>query len=308
MTKSGIKHSHPAGKGIRSTIIGIIANLLLAVTKGLAGFFGNSYALIADAIESTSDVFSSIIVLSGLKIASKPRDANHPYGHGKAEPIAAVIVALALFGAAIVIVIQSVREVITPHHAPEPFTLIVLVGVVIIKELLYRYVFRVGIEVQSTAVMTDAWHHRSDAITSAAAFIGISLALIGGEGWESSDDIAALFASAIIAYNAYRLIKPAINEIMDAAPPPHVEENVRKVAMAIEGVAGLDKCYVRKMGLEFYIDLHVVVSGEISVTQGHWISHKVKDAILSSNPKISDVLIHIEPDDVLKKTNTETIK
>ena len=308
MTKSGIKHSHPAGKGIRSTIIGIIANLLLAVTKGLAGFFGNSYALIADAIESTSDVFSSIIVLSGLKIASKPRDANHPYGHGKAEPIAAVIVALALFGAAIVIVIQSVREVITPHHAPEPFTLIVLVGVVIIKELLYRYVFRVGIEVQSTAVMTDAWHHRSDAITSAAAFIGISIALIGGVGWESSDDIAALFASAIIAYNAYRLIKPAINEIMDAAPPPHVEENVRKVAMAIEGVAGLDKCYVRKMGLEFYIDLHVVVSGEISVTQGHWISHKVKDAILSSNPKISDVLIHIEPDDVLKKTNTETIK
>jgi len=306
LTTIGIKHSHPAGKGIRSTIIGIITNLLLAITKGLAGFFGNSYALIADAIESTSDVFSSIIVLSGLKIASKPRDANHPYGHGKAEPIAAVIVSLALFGAAITIVIQSVREIITPHHAPEPFTLIVLIGVVIIKESLYRFVFKVGIEVQSTVVITDAWHHRSDAITSAAAFIGITIALIGGGGWESADDIAALFASAIIAYNAYKLLKPALDEIMDAAPPPHIEDNVRKVALSIEGVKGLDKCYVRKMGLEYYVDLHVVVSGEISVRYGHGISHNVKDAILSSNPRISDVLIHIEPEDVLNKIKIES--
>jgi len=290
----------PAQKGIRSTIVGIFANLLLAVTKGFAGFLGNSYALIADAIESTSDVFSSIIVLSGLKIASKPRDANHPYGHGKAEPIAAMVVALALFGAAIVIVLQSVREIITPHHAPEPFTLIVLVAVIIVKESLYRFVFSVGVEVQSTAVMTDAWHHRSDAITSAAAFIGISISLIGGEGWESSDDVAALFASAVIAYNAYRLIKPALNEIMDAAPPPQVEQKVRNVAFSIDGVIGLDKCFVRKMGFEFYVDLHVIVSGEISVRSGHDISHKVKDAILSSNPRISDVLIHIEPEDVMK--------
>jgi len=295
-----IKHIHPVQKGMRSTIIGIISNMLLAVTKGIAGYLGNSYALIADAIESTSDVFSSIIVLSGLKIATKPRDANHPYGHGKAEPIAAVIVGLALIGAAIIIVLQSVKEVITPHHAPEPYTLIVLTLVVIVKESLYRFVFSVGREVQSTAVMVDAWHHRSDALTSAAAFIGISIALLGGDGWESADDIAALFASALIVYNAYRMLKPAINEIMDIAPPPHIEENVRNVALSIAGVLGLDKCFVRKMGFEFYVDLHIVVSGEINVRQGHDISHRVKDAILSSNPRISDVLIHIEPEDVLK--------
>ena len=285
---------------MRSTFIGIFANACLAAIKGVAGFLGNSYALIADAIESASDVFSSIIVLSGLKIASKPRDANHPYGHGKAEPIAAVLVGLALIGAAITIVLQSVKEIITPHHAPEPYTLIVLTLVVIVKESLYRFVFNVGREVQSTAVMVDAWHHRSDAMTSAAAFIGITIALIGGEGWESADDIAALFASAIIAYNAYRMLKPAINEIMDTAPPPQIENNIRKVASSIDGVVGLDKCYVRKMGFEFYVDLHVIVSGVINVRKGHEIGHIVKDAILSSNPRISDVLIHIEPEDVLK--------
>lgn len=304
MISGRTKITHPAVKGIRSTLIGIISNACLAIIKGIAGFLGNSYALIADAIESASDVFSSIIVLSGLKIATKPRDANHPYGHGKAEPIAAVIVGLALVGAAITIVLQSVKEIITPHHAPEPYTLIVLIIVVIVKESLYRFVFSVGREVQSTVVMVDAWHHRSDAMTSAAAFIGISIALVGGEGWESADDVGALFASAIIAFNAFRMLKPAVNEIMDTAPSPHIENNVRKVASSIDGVIGLDKCFVRKMGFEFYVDLHVIVGGDINVRKGHEISHNVKDAILASNPRICDVLIHIEPEDVLKYINS----
>lgn len=169
---TGHSNIHPAHKGMRSTAVGILVNALLAVCKGTAGFLGNSYALIADAIESASDVISSFIVLIGLKIASKPRDENHPYGHGKAEPLAAAVVALALIGAAITIAIQSLHEIITPHHAPEPFTLIVLVAVIAVKETLFRFVFKVGNEVQSTAVKTDAWHHRSDAITSAAALRG----------------------------------------------------------------------------------------------------------------------------------------
>lgn len=289
--------SGQAAKGIRSTIIGIIVNTLLAITKGVAGILGNSYALIADAIESASDIFSSIIVLGGLKIAARPRDEDHPYGHGKAEPMAAVLVSIFLIASAILISIQSVKEIRTPHHAPAPFTLIVLLVVVVAKELLFRFVFKVANETNSTAVKTDAWHHRSDAITSAAAFVGISIALIGGAGWESADDYAALFAAAIILYNAYLLFRPALNELMDAAPPSEIENNVRAVALSVPNVIGLDKCYVRKMGLVYYVDLHVIVDGQINVKTGHEIGHTVKDAILNSDKKIADVLIHIEPDD-----------
>jgi len=292
--------SHPARRGIRTTLLGIVANAILAVLKGTAGFLGNSYVLIADAIESTSDVLGSIVIYTGLRVAAKPRDVNHPYGHGKAEPLAAVAVALALFAAAIIILVQSVREIITPHHAPAPFTLAVLLVTVIAKESLYRFAFRVSEDIHSIAVRTDAWHHRSDAITSAAAFVGITVALVGGEGFESADDLAAMFVSAIIAYNAYRLFLPAVGEVMDVAPSPHIEEELRRVAGAVDGVRALDKCLVRKMGLEYYVDLHVVVDGSLSVERGHEIGHTVKDAIRASNPKITDVLVHVEPDSVLK--------
>ena len=256
---------------------------------------GNSYALIADAIESTSDVFTSIIVLTGLKIASKPADETHPYGHGKAEPFAGLVVAAALFLAAIIIIIQSVHEIITPHHAPAPFTLIVLVAVVIIKETLFRFVIKVGKSVDSVAVKNDAWHHRSDAITSGAAFIGIAIALIGGKGYEQADDYAALCASAIIIYNAYRLFKPALFEIMDTAPSPEVIQKIINTSLQVDGVVAIDKCFARKMGFQYYIDMHVIVDGNISVHVGHEISHKVKDKLLDSFQNISDVLIHIEP-------------
>lgn len=287
---------HPASLGIRTTLIGVIVNAALALVKGIAGYAGNSYALIADAIESGNDVVTSFVVIGGLRIAAKPRDENHPYGHGKAEPIAAMIVALSLVGAAATIILQSIHEIVTPHHAPAPFTLIVLIIAVVAKESLFRFVFRVGEHVHSTAVKTDAWHHRSDAITSAAAFVGISIALIGGIGYESADDWAALFASAIIIVNAYRLFRPALDEVMDTAPPSHIEEQIRSTALAVSGVLRLDKCYVRKMGLDYFVDLHVVIDGNIPVREGHLIGHNVKDAICSSNKRIIDVLIHIEPD------------
>ncbi|NUN09242.1 MAG: cation transporter [Ignavibacteriaceae bacterium] len=282
-------------RGLKSTLFGIFVNAALALVKGVTGYLGNSYALIADAIESASDVFSSTIVWGGLKVASIPRDHNHPYGHGKAEPLAAIVVSIALFAAAFSIAIHSVVEIITPHHSPAPYTLIVLGVVIVVKEILFRYIIKIGEEVHSTAVKTDAWHHRSDAITSAAAFIGISIALIGGEKYASADDYAALFASVIILYNAFKLFKPALDEIMDIAPSPEIEKSVRAIAGAVEGVIELDKCFVRKMGLEYYVDLHVVVNGDVSVREGHEIGHKVKDSICSSNSKIVDVLVHIEP-------------
>lgn len=284
-----------AEKGIRSTLIGIIVSIFLAIIKGTAGVLGNSYALVADAIESTSDVFTSIIVLTGLKIASRPADMDHPYGHGKAEPIAGMIVASALFIAAAIIIIQSIHEIITPHHAPASFTLIVLIAVVITKELLFRFVIKIGENIESTSVKNDAWHHRSDAITSLAAFIGISIALIGGNGYEEADDYAALIASGIIIFNAYRLFKPAFSEIMDTAPPIHVLEEVKSAAGKVDGVMAIDKCFVRKMGLEFFVDIHVVVDRNLPVHTGHLIGHNVKDELMKFNPKISDVLVHIEP-------------
>jgi len=284
-----------ADKGIRTTFIGIIASIILAAIKGLAGYFGNSYALIADAIESTSDVFTSIIVLTGLRIAKKPADHNHPYGHGKAEPIAGMLVAAALFFAAIIIIVQSIHEIITPHHSPAPFTLIVLVLVVITKEVLFRYVIKVGKSVDSIAVKNDAWHHRSDAITSGAAFIGISIALIGGEGYEAADDYAALLASGVIIFNAYRLFKPALYELTDAAPPPDVIVKVRNTSLKIPGVHAIDKCFVRKMGFSYFVDIHVIVDGNITVYEGHDIAHAVKDGLMEEYSKISDVLVHIEP-------------
>ena len=282
-------------------MIGIVVNTLLALVKGIAGFVGNSYALIADAIESTTDIASSLIVWGGLKISSLPPDADHPYGHGKAEPLAATIVALTLIAAAIGIAVQSVREIITPHHAPAPFTLAVLVLVVVTKEILFRFVFNVGESVNSIAVKSDAWHHRSDAITSAAAFVGISVSLIGGTGYESADDGAALFASVIILFNAYRILRPAVNEVMDAAPPSAVENAIRKVAQNVDGVIALEKCFIRKMGFSYYIDLHVTVDGKISVRKGHDIARRVREALRQSNPSIAEVLIHIEPSDLLKE-------
>jgi cation diffusion facilitator family transporter len=281
--------------GARVALAGMLVNFVLAVAKITAGLLGNSYVLIADGIESALDIAGSAVTWGGLKFAARPPDATHPYGHGKAEPMAAGIVAAGVIIAAIGLAIQSVREIFTPHHAPAPFTLIVLIIVIIVKEFLYRSVIRLGKDVASTAVLTDAWHHRSDALTSAAAFVGISIALLGGEGWESADDWAALFACAIIAANGYRLLFPAIHEMMDTAPRGEIVGLIQAAAGSVPGVLEVEKCLVRKMGLSFYVDLHVGVDGEISVRDGHDIAHLVKDAIRRTDSRIADVLVHVEP-------------
>jgi len=273
----------------------MMINVVLSVIKILAGWIGNSYALIADGIESATDIVSSFIMWNGLKLAGKPPDHDHPYGHGKAEPIAALIGSIALIAAAAELTRQSLHALHSRHHTPSPWTLLILLVVVVTKEILFRKVAEAGHKAKSTAMKADAWHHRSDAITSISAFIGIALALIGGKGFEQADSWAALFACAIIGMNGFLLFIPAVNEIMDAAPPKEIVEEVRQVALSVEGVLGIDQCRVRKMGLEFYVDLHVGVEGSITVIEGHQISHRVKDTIRDSNPAITDVLVHIEP-------------
>ena len=281
--------------GARVALLGLFINVLVASAKITAGIFGNAYVLIADGIESALDIAGSVIIWGGLKVAARPPDATHPYGHGKAEPIAAVLVAIGVLAAALGIAIQSVRELFRPHHGPAPFTLVVLIVVVVVKEVLYRYVIRLGRDVESTALQTDAWHHRTDALTSIAAFIGISVALIGGEAWQGADDWAAIFACGLIGANGYRLLKPALYEIMDTAPRGEIIDRVRTAAAAVPGVMEIDKCFARKMGLSFYVDLHVKVNGNISVREGHDIAHQVKRAIQETDPRIADVLVHVEP-------------
>ncbi|MBC3787043.1 cation diffusion facilitator family transporter [Spirosoma utsteinense] len=286
---------HKARRGEKTTLVGIAVNIGLVLVKGTAGWLGNSYALIADALESATDIVTSIFVWFGLRTASKAPDRNHPYGHGKAEPLAAMVVALALVGAAVLIAVQSVQNIQTPHEIPKPFTLAVLAGVVVIKEILFRRIAKVGAEVESSAVKADAWHHRSDAITSLTAFIGIGVALIGGPGYESADDWAALLASGFIIYNAYHIFRPSFGEIMDETPAGDWQPELEAIARQIPHVKGIDKYRVRKTGFEYFVDLHVLVPGELSVSEGHTIAHAVKAAIIAEKPAVYDVLVHIEP-------------
>lgn len=282
-------------RGLRATFIGLATNSVLTSAKLVAGIVGHSHALVADAVESLADIFSSVIVWRGLVIADAPADEDHPYGHGKAEPIAAAIVSAMLFLAAAWITIQAFREIGQPHSSPAPFTLVVLGVVVLIKENLFRFVLREAAVVESSAVQTDAWHHRSDAITSLAAAVGISVALIGGPGYESADDVAAIVAAAIITWNGWRLARPAINELMDRSPGREMSERIRGIAAMQPGVEGVEKCLVRKMGYHYYVDLHVEVAPEMTVQRSHEIAHDVKDRIRDEIDTVRDVLVHVEP-------------
>ncbi len=282
-------------RGVSTVLVGLSSNVILAAIKIITGILGNSYALMADGIESTMDIFSSAVVLGGIKISSLPADENHPYGHGKAESLAAMTVSLMLLMAGIGIAVKSTLDIMQPHHTPAVFTLVVLVVVIIAKEVLFRYLFSVGKSVNSLSLKTEAWHHRSDALTSAAAFIGISIAIIGGKGYESADDWAALAASGIILFNGINMLKATVKEIMDYAPNPETEETIRSIAGRVAGVAAIEKCRVRKSGLSLFVDIHVEVNGDMPVHKAHAIAHDVKDALITSSLGIADVLVHIEP-------------
>ena len=282
-------------RGLRATFLGLAANTTLTTVKLVAGILGHSHALVADAVESMADIFSSVIVWRGLVVAAEPADEDHPYGHGKAEPIAAAAVSAILLLAAVWITVQAFAGIGHPRSAPAPFTLLVLLVVIVMKEGLFRLVLREAISVESSAVETDAWHHRSDAITSLAAAIGISVALIGGKGYESADDVAAIVAAVMIAWNGWRLLRPAMNELMDRAPSRQMVERIRQIAERADGVQAVEKCLVRKMGYHYYVDMHVEVDPQMTVQRSHEIAHDVKDLIRNQIPAVRDVLVHIEP-------------
>jgi cation diffusion facilitator family transporter len=282
-------------RGMRSAQVAILINTGLAIIKLVAGIVGHTYALVADAIESTADIFSSTIVWGGLRVAAKEADESYPFGYGKAEPLAAAVVSLMLLGAAVAIALEAVREIRTPHLTPAPWTLGVLIVVMIVKWTLSRRVKAVGAEIGSTAVKADASHHMSDALTSAAAFIGISIALIGGPGWESADDWAALAASLVIAYSGVTMFQPAIHDLMDRMPGIEVVNAVRRAAEGVDGVKATEKCYVRRSGTGYRVTIHVQADASMSLHDAHILSGKVKGAIRTAVPQVQSVLIHMEP-------------
>jgi len=284
-------------KAVKATYFSIVGNTCLAIIKGFAGYFGNSYALIADAIESTADIFASFLVLFGIKYSNRPADANHPYGHGRAEPLITFLVVGFLITSATVIAYESIINIQTPHELPASWTLIILGGIIVWKEMSFRLVMKRSEETNSSSLKADAWHHRSDAITSVAAFMGISIALILGKGYESADDWAALLASGFILYNSFMIFRPALGEIMDENLYDDLITEIRKVSLSVEGIEDTEKCYIRKSGMRYHVDLHAQVNADISVKEGHKLSHQLQDALRHQIPELGNILIHIEPVD-----------
>lgn len=297
------KHKSAEKQSIRMTWWTLLGNTLLFVVKFLLGIIGHSFALIADAIESASDICSSFLVLFGLKYASKPADADHPYGHGRAEPLLTFVVVGFLVASSVLIFYLNITQLNKPREMPESYTLYILGGAVLLKEFFYRLMLHQSKKTKSSLLEADAWHHRSDAITSLTAFVGISIAIFMGKGFEHADNYAALVAAVVILYNAYRIFRPALGEIMDEHLHDDLVGEIRIVSAKVKGVLDTEKCLVRKTGLYYHVDLHITVYGGMTVKEGHDISHNLKDALLKELPQLMDVLIHVEPDSIAQSTN-----
>jgi cation diffusion facilitator family transporter len=284
-----------AEKGTRLIVRGIALNAALSVIKIAGGVFGHAYALIADGVESLTDIAISILVWAGVRWAAQPPDEDHPYGHGKAEAVSGLFTAVVILAASGSIGWHAVMEIRSPQQVPQWWTLVILAGVVAVKFVFSRRLGEVGKDTDSTALGAEAWHHLADALTSAAAFIGISIAVIGGPSCAAADGWAALVASVVIAYNGFHIFRKSLNEVMDIAVPVELDNKVRAIAAAVDGVANLDKCRIRKSGLSYLVDIQIQVRGDLSVREGHDIAHVVKDKLLASNLRVSDVTVHVEP-------------
>lgn len=287
--------SSQASQALHTVVVSILNNFVMMLIKGISGYLGNSYALIADAIESMADIVSSILLYAGLQFAHKPPDDNHPYGHGKIEPLLTLIIGAFLLGSAGLITYHSIGNINTPHPPPQAWTLLVLLPIILGKEFAFQHIMRRAKQLNSTALKAEAWHQRSDALTSISAFIGISVAVVMGDGYESADDWAALVAAVLITYNSLQLLRPTFAELMDEDNHGELVAEIRKESEKVVGILGTEKCFVRKSGAYYWVDLHALVDGSISVHDGHQLAHELKDHLQATIPNIQDVLIHIEP-------------
>lgn len=277
-------------------VFSLIGTLVLVLIKLTVGIFGKSDAVLTDAIESCGDAISTFLLILAFRISKRPADHKYPYGHGKIEPLTSFLVVIFLVGAAVLIGYHSIVGIVTNEQTvPETFTIYFLIAIVLYKEFMYQYVIRKAKRINSNAIRVDAWHHRSDAITSLAALVGVTIAVVGGEKYAVADSWAALFGCFIILWNAYRMFIPIVGEILDQNTYPELEAEIGIITHKVDGVVGIEKMYIRKSGLKYFVDMHLLVPEEISVLEGHMIAHKVKDCIRVEKPDVQDVLIHIEP-------------
>ena len=279
----------------RAALLGLVVNLALGATKLVGGIFGNSFALISDAVNSIGDSFSSVVVLFGLHVAQRPADSEHPYGHTRAEAVASLSVALLIAFSALLVGWEAVVLLRAEPSLPSAWTLWIAGANVLLKESLYRFNLRIGRRTNSQAVVANAWDHRSDALCSLAVLIGIALVCWGGPTFARADGVAALVVVVLILWAAGRLFYVSASLLLDHQAEPEMVDEIRQVAGEVPGVRGVETLWVRRSGLEFFADIHIEVDPTISVADGHHISHLVKDQLIDHFAALRDVLVHLEP-------------
>ncbi len=287
-----------------AVLFGLFSNLALIAIKAVAGILGNSFALLADAVESATDALSSLFLWLGLRYAQRPPDENHPYGHGRLEPLLTFLVVAFLLGSALSIGIQGYFNLKKPQTLPEPFTLLVLVGIIAWKEITFHYIRLKAKKHHSSVLQAEAWHHRSDALSSLFALVGIGLAWILGSDFAWLDEAAAMISALILVLNAYRIFRKAFSEIMDEDVYQPLANRILEIGQGLPFIMGIPTCRIRKLGTRYYVDLHIWVDPTMSVAQSHAHAHALKDCIMADQPHIQDVLIHVEPYD--KERNTHS--
>ena len=281
-----------------AAMLGIIVNIILVVLKLAAGWLGNSKALIADAVHSGSDVVGSFAVYIGLKAAKQPPDEEHPYGHGKAESIAAIIVAVLLFFAGVKIGISSFEAFFSVVEPPREIALYVIIFSIVVKEALFRYKYNLGKKLDSQALIVNAYEHRSDVYSSIAALIGVAASMLSnklGIGWlVYGDPLAGLVVSIFVLWMAYKLGKEAIETTLDQVLSNEETAPLRELAIKTEGVEKINTLHARKHGHYVIVDIKIAVKPYLTVEEGHRIGKKVKAALLTQT-NVHDVFVHINP-------------
>lgn len=279
----------------RAALIGLVINVALACAKLIGGTWGHSYALISDAVNSLGDVLTSVVVVVALRVAQRPADEEHPYGHTRAEAIAGSNVAVAIVVSALLVAYEAFRSLAGEPTLPELWTLWIAGGNVVIKETLYQYKVRIGKRIGSAALIANAWDHRSDALSALAVLVGLAIAHFGGPSFFVADRVAALFVAGAIIWSGVTLLRHTASELMDRQADDPLVLQLRSAALGIAGVAGVDKLFVRKSGLEYLVDIHIEVEPEMTVAAGHEIGHRVKDQLMGRFPNVRDILVHLEP-------------
>lgn len=279
----------------RAAWLGLGVNLSLGVMKIIAGSVAHSYALLSDAVNSLGDVVTTVVVLIALRLAQQPPDDEHPYGHTRAEAIAASNVALLIIISALALAWRTLDRPVGQAVIPPGWALVLAAVNVIIKEALYRYKLRVGTRTGSAAIIANAWDHRSDALCSFAVLVGLFLTRIGGQYGIWADTAASLLVIAVVVANGIVVFRRSVHELLDPQAGDDFVREIRGAAITMPGVLGVEKLWVRKSGLEFFADIHLEVDPEITVAEGHRIGHAVRDRLIEKFPPLRDVLVHLEP-------------